>query len=114
MKLNCKPNQLCMLIKDIMWEHGGESRVVLRSGFICTTVRLMPQAPLPGEFFFNPEDVGLPAWEIEDKKIITVEFSCGCKFTLQLLSILDAVLRPLPELPDEEEELRLIDLREPV
>lgn len=114
MKLNCKPGDLAILIRDICFEHNGEKRIGVRSGMIVRCVRLTNEiSDHFSKVTINPDDIGLPAWELEDKPIITVIFSCGCKVTAQLVALNDKVLRPLPSLPDEEEELRLIDLREP-
>ncbi len=100
MHLNCRPNQLAMLIKDIMVYHNDEECLLLRSGFICKTVRLDFQE-------------GVPSWEVDDKITVSVKFSCGCGSVVEVYAIADALLLPLPDLPDEEEELRINDLKEP-
>lgn len=98
--MNCKQGDLAILIKDIKCFHYGETASVLTSGIIIKCAQLE----------YNE---GLPAWQPEDEIVRKVKFSCGCVFSFEVRSIGDELLRPLPSLPNEEEELRLLDLSEP-
>ncbi len=104
-KLNCQPGDIARLIKDVIFTHRGESKVVVKRDKFVRVVRLVTSYEGTLEAF--PSDVSGPCWLLEEPIVIFDRFSCGCIIDGEITALADEILRPIRDSDGVDETLRI-------